>query len=168
MSSASIKPQPPLSSLGASSDDIAPSIKSAKAAGLWYVSDATPGIRRKRAGKGFSYIGRDGKPIHEQEELRRIRALAIPGVGLVGPDKRCYASREGNVRRRTEQCLSLCRDELITIGTIRVPSRKRHTYEHSGQNEQEKRYRRWRGCKRATRCDYRGWFWRAARGAGAA
>lgn len=78
MSSASIKPQPELPPLGAPDDDIALPVKAAKAAGLRYVSDATPGIRRKRAGKGFSYIGRDGKPIHEQEELRRIRALAIP------------------------------------------------------------------------------------------
>src|SRR5437867_9609561 len=50
----------------------------AKAAGLRYVSDASPGIRRKRAGKNFSYIGLDGKPIHDQEELKRIRSLAIP------------------------------------------------------------------------------------------
>lgn len=53
-------------------------VESAKAAGLRYVSDATPGIRRKRVGKHFSYLGLDGKPIRDQEELRRIRALAIP------------------------------------------------------------------------------------------
>src|SRR5437764_710756 len=50
----------------------------AKAAGLRYVSDANPGIRRKRAGKNFSYIGLDGKPIHDQEELKRFRSLGIP------------------------------------------------------------------------------------------
>src|SRR5438477_63957 len=50
----------------------------AKTAGLRYVSDASPGIRRKRAGKNFSYIGLDGKPIHDQEELKRIRSLGIP------------------------------------------------------------------------------------------
>ena len=50
----------------------------AKAAGLRYVSDASPGIRRKRAGKNFSYIGLDGKPIHDREELKRIRSLGIP------------------------------------------------------------------------------------------
>src|SRR2546423_1625725 len=50
----------------------------AKAAGLRYVSDASPGIRRKRAGKNFSYIGLDGKPIHDQDELHRIRSLGIP------------------------------------------------------------------------------------------
>src|SRR5947208_8636944 len=50
----------------------------AKAAGLRYVSDASPGIRRKRAGKNFSYIGLDGKPIHDQEVLKRIRSLGLP------------------------------------------------------------------------------------------
>jgi DNA topoisomerase-1 len=50
----------------------------AKAAGLRYVSDTRPGIRRKRAGKFFSYLGLDGKPIRDPEQLRRIKSLAIP------------------------------------------------------------------------------------------
>jgi DNA topoisomerase I len=53
-------------------------VESAKAAGLRYVSDRGPGIRRKRVGKHFSYIGTDGRPIRDPEELRRIKALAIP------------------------------------------------------------------------------------------
>src|SRR5436309_7267117 len=61
-----------------SGSDTAAPVASAKAAGLRYVSDATPGIRRKRAGKHFSYIGRDGKPIHDKKELKRMRSLAIP------------------------------------------------------------------------------------------
>lgn len=50
----------------------------AKSAGLRYVSDTRPGIRRKRVGKNFSYIGLDGKPIHDQQVLQRIRSLGIP------------------------------------------------------------------------------------------
>lgn len=50
----------------------------AQSAGLRYVSDMKPGITRKRAGKYFSYIGIDGKPIRDPQELKRIRALAIP------------------------------------------------------------------------------------------
>jgi DNA topoisomerase IB len=46
--------------------------------GLSYVSDAQPGIRRLRHGKGFGYRDADGRRIHDREELRRIRALAIP------------------------------------------------------------------------------------------
>ncbi len=53
-------------------------VEAAKAAGLRYVSDTTPGIRRKRAGKNFSFIGVDGQAIHDADQLRRIKALVIP------------------------------------------------------------------------------------------
>jgi DNA topoisomerase I len=53
-------------------------VESAQAAGLRYVSDTQPGIRRKRAGKGFVYVGPDGKAIRDPRELGRIRSLAIP------------------------------------------------------------------------------------------
>ena len=36
---------------------------SAQAAGLRYVSDATPGIRRRGAGRGFSYVAADGRVV---------------------------------------------------------------------------------------------------------
>lgn len=45
---------------------------------LRWVSDCEPGLRRKRAAKGFRYIDGDGRPIRDAETLRRIRALAIP------------------------------------------------------------------------------------------
>jgi DNA topoisomerase-1 len=50
----------------------------AKVAGLHYVTDTAPGIRRLRAGKRFRYVGPDGKPVRRPEELRRIRSLVIP------------------------------------------------------------------------------------------
>ena len=50
----------------------------ARAAGLTYVSDTEPGIRRKAAGTGFSYRGLNGKPISDPDALKRIRALAVP------------------------------------------------------------------------------------------
>lgn len=53
-------------------------VKSAKAAGLRYVTDNSPGIRRKGAGKGFSYIGLDGKPIRDTDELKRIKSIGVP------------------------------------------------------------------------------------------
>ena len=52
--------------------------ESAKLAGLRYVTDASPGIRRKRAGKHFSYLGVEGKPIRDRVTLQRIKSLAIP------------------------------------------------------------------------------------------
>lgn len=53
-------------------------VESAQAAGLRYVSDTMPGIRRKKAGKGFAYSGQDGKTIRDPKELARIQSLAIP------------------------------------------------------------------------------------------
>jgi DNA topoisomerase-1 len=50
----------------------------AESAGLVYVSDQAPGIRRKKNGKGFSYKGTDGKAITDGPTLRRIRSLAVP------------------------------------------------------------------------------------------
>ncbi|MGV3720307.1 MAG: DNA topoisomerase IB [Actinomycetota bacterium] len=50
----------------------------AAAAGLRYVSDEKPGITRKRAGRHFSYLGMDGRPIRDERTLQRIRSLAIP------------------------------------------------------------------------------------------
>ncbi|TMG34011.1 MAG: DNA topoisomerase IB, partial [Chloroflexi bacterium] len=53
-------------------------VASARAAGLRYVSDTMPGIRRRRSGKGFSYLAPDGGAIREAQTIRRIRSLAIP------------------------------------------------------------------------------------------
>ena len=60
------------------SDPTLDPVESAKAAGLRYVTDTRPGIRRKRRGKYFSYIDSDGKIIHDRETLARIRSLVIP------------------------------------------------------------------------------------------
>jgi len=46
--------------------------------GLRYVSDREPGIRRLRRGAGFVYIGPQGRAIRDEQELARIRRLAIP------------------------------------------------------------------------------------------
>jgi DNA topoisomerase I len=53
-------------------------IASARAAGLRYVSDAAPGIQRRRVGRGFVYTAPDGARVTDPLVLRRIRALAIP------------------------------------------------------------------------------------------
>jgi DNA topoisomerase-1 len=52
--------------------------ESAREAGLRYVSDDRPGIRRRRAGTGFRYIRPDGSAVHEEQTLKRIKALVIP------------------------------------------------------------------------------------------
>ena len=50
----------------------------AESAGLRYVSDEGPGIRRRRAGTGFAYTKPDGSALRDKAQLARIRALAIP------------------------------------------------------------------------------------------
>jgi DNA topoisomerase IB len=47
-------------------------------AGLRYVSDATPGLRRERDGEGFRYLRGDGSTVRDEATLARIRTLAIP------------------------------------------------------------------------------------------
>jgi DNA topoisomerase-1 len=51
---------------------------SAAAAGLRYVTDAMPGIRRQRHGRGFAYIDPDGQPIRSREMITRFKSLVIP------------------------------------------------------------------------------------------
>jgi len=60
-------------------------------AGLIYVSDASPGIRRRRSGRGFTYLDPNGKTIHDPELLKRIRGLVIPPAWTevwICPDRR--------------------------------------------------------------------------------
>jgi DNA topoisomerase I len=52
--------------------------EAAAAAGLRYVSDADPGIRRVRHGTGFRYLDAKDAPVEDEKTLERIRALAIP------------------------------------------------------------------------------------------
>jgi DNA topoisomerase-1 len=51
---------------------------SARLAGLRYVSDDRPGIRREPAKDGFRYRGADGKLLRDKETLARIKSLAVP------------------------------------------------------------------------------------------
>ena len=53
-------------------------VESAKSAGLRYVSDAKPGITRKRWRKGFRYFDAEGAQVSELETLARIKSLVIP------------------------------------------------------------------------------------------
>jgi DNA topoisomerase I len=50
----------------------------AETAGLRYVSDEEPGIRRKKAGKGFGYVKPGGAKVADADTLWRIKKLAIP------------------------------------------------------------------------------------------
>jgi DNA topoisomerase I len=53
-------------------------LRSARFAGLRYMTDTRPGIRRRRAGKGFYYLDPKGNSMRDRDTLARIRSLAIP------------------------------------------------------------------------------------------
>ena len=81
-------------------------VESARAAGLRYVSDLTPGIRRTRAGRGLRYTGSDGRPIRDVETLARIKRLAIPPAWTdvwICPDARGHLQATGRDARGRKQ-----------------------------------------------------------------
>ena len=47
-------------------------------AGLRYVSDSEPGLRRRRRSGAFCYVNAQGRAVRDAETLARIRKLAIP------------------------------------------------------------------------------------------
>jgi DNA topoisomerase-1 len=73
-----IETRSPVSTAAAEpSADVAPK-RSARAAGLRYTTDAEPGIRRRRRGRGFHYLTPGGRTLTNTAQLARIQALAIP------------------------------------------------------------------------------------------
>ena len=79
---------------------------SARTAGLRYTSDATPGIRRRRNGKGLPYLDADGRVIRDPAELTRIRALVIPPAWTdvwICPDPRGHLQATGRDARGRKQ-----------------------------------------------------------------
>ena len=58
--------------------DLADPPAAARAAGLRYVHDDKPGIRREPAAGGFRYLGAKGEPVEDEATLARIKSLVIP------------------------------------------------------------------------------------------
>jgi DNA topoisomerase I len=54
------------------------SMVAADEADLFYVSDESPGIRRRRRGKGWAYYAPDGSVITDAEDRARIASIAVP------------------------------------------------------------------------------------------
>jgi DNA topoisomerase-1 len=80
--------------------------EAAASAGLRYISDARPGIRRRRAGKGFSYIDGQGNRVRDRATLDRIRSLAIPPAYndvWICPDPRGHIQATGRDARGRKQ-----------------------------------------------------------------
>jgi DNA topoisomerase-1 len=73
---------------------------------LRYIDDTVPGIHRKRAGKGFSYSGLDGRPVRDEQTLARIRALAIPPAYTdvwISPDPATHLQATGRDAKGRKQ-----------------------------------------------------------------
>jgi DNA topoisomerase-1 len=78
----------------------------AKAAGLHYVDDETPGITRVKAGTGFGYRDPKGKTIRDPELLKRLRSLAIPPAYTnvwICPDPRGHIQATGRDAKGRKQ-----------------------------------------------------------------
>lgn len=69
------EPAPVLMTAAGSNEPVAAELQEL---GLRYVSDAEPGITRRRVGTGFSYRAADGSLLKDRETLAWIRKLAIP------------------------------------------------------------------------------------------
>jgi DNA topoisomerase I len=79
---------------------------SAKFAGLRYVSGTTPGLRRKRAGRGFMYVDARGRVVKDPRTLDRIRTLVIPPAWRdvwVCPDPNGHLQVTGRDARNRKQ-----------------------------------------------------------------
>jgi DNA topoisomerase-1 len=79
---------------------------SAEEAGLRYVSDTMPGIRRRAAGRGFSYIGTDGRRITDPDRIAWFRRLAIPPAWTdvwISPIKHGHVQAVGRDARGRKQ-----------------------------------------------------------------
>ena len=77
---------------------------------------AGPGIRRRRCGRGFTYLGPDSGPVRDQETLTRIRSLVIPPAWedvwiCAGPDGHIQAVGTDAAGRRQYRYHDLWRQQ---------------------------------------------------------
>jgi DNA topoisomerase-1 len=83
------------------------SLAAARSAGLRWVTDARPGIRRRRLGKrAFAYVGPSGRAVRDRATLARVRALAVPPAWTdvwICPDPRGHIQATGRDARGRKQ-----------------------------------------------------------------
>ena len=81
-------------------------VESAREAGLRYVSDDRPGIRRRRAGRGFRYLRPDGTAVQDEPTVKRIASLVIPPAWTavwISTDPRGHIQATGRDARGRKQ-----------------------------------------------------------------
>jgi DNA topoisomerase I len=97
---------------------------SAERASLTYISDEEPGLMRKRSGRGFRYVGADGKAVKDKSTLDRIGALVIPPAWTdvwICTDEDGHIQATGRDQRGRKQYRyhprwSACRDDVKYSG----------------------------------------------------
>jgi DNA topoisomerase-1 len=81
-------------------------IAAARAAGLRYTPSNGPGIRRRRAGRGWTFTDADNAVIRDPDELQRIRGLVIPPAWTevwINPNPRGHIQATGRDARGRKQ-----------------------------------------------------------------
>ena len=81
-------------------------VRAARDAGLIYVSDDSPGIRRRKSGNGLVYTDAHGRTIHNRTTLGRIAHLAIPPAWThvwICPSERGHIQAVGRDARGRKQ-----------------------------------------------------------------
>lgn len=112
--------------------------KLARSAGLRYTTDDEPGIRRRRCGRGFTYIAADGRTIRDEEVRARIKELVIPPAWTevwINPNPKGHLQATGRDDRGRKQYLyhprwreardQLKFDRMIAFGETLPRIRKR-------------------------------------------
>src|SRR5438093_1809815 len=82
------------------------SAEMAEEAGLQYVSDDRPGYTRRAKDGQFEYLDTQGKRIHDEQRLLRIKRLAIPPAWTdvwIGPSPTGHIQATGRDARRRKQ-----------------------------------------------------------------
>ncbi len=78
----------------------------ARAAGLHYLRNDTPGITRERAGEEWRYRRPNGTPVRDLPTLQRIKSLAIPPAWTdvwISPDARSHLQATGRDAKGRKQ-----------------------------------------------------------------
>jgi len=81
-------------------------VQSAKEAGLRYVDDRRPGIRRQKHALGFKYIAVNGRVIRSKAEITRLNKLAVPPAWTdvwICPDPRGHIQATGRDAKGRKQ-----------------------------------------------------------------
>lgn len=93
-------------------------VESAKAAGLRYVLDDRPGIRRQCCGKGFTYFDPNGERICERKKIQRIKSLAIPPAYDADLDASPHLVMERHLSIKIDDPCALRCEELAVVAIL--------------------------------------------------